>query len=136
MGRGYGQKMFVKLVKDSSASIRNHSEAKRFLQGMASFESKGEMLTKLTDTRNSGMERISEVLEFVGCPEDVEDLLISLLQSTLTDETSRPLYRNRRDRVLLEIYNVPGLMSALVEWDVVSHLSITSAQIFCLYLSH
>jgi hypothetical protein len=138
-GRGghadYGKRrVFTKLLKDPSASLSDIYQARRFLEGMETFDSKAELLAVLQDDRNCGMQRISDVLSFTNSVDDVRVLLIPLLGHVMNEETSRPVYQSLRDLVLLGIYNVPGLMSVLVAHKVVHDLDRASCVALCSFL--
>lgn len=135
-GGGGDQKRrtFTKLMRDKNASVSSIHQASRFLEGMETFNSKAELLAQLQDPRNMGMHRIREVLSFVNSIRDVITLLIPLLGHIMTAETSRPIYRPLRDKLLLAIYNVPGLMLALEAHGVACDLDTESATCLCSFL--
>jgi len=89
-------------------------QARRFLEGFDTPDSKAELLGKLEDRRDHGLRRIREVLSFVCSVEGVTTLLIPLLKNLLTDETARPMYVPLRNRVLISIYMVPTLLETFI----------------------
>jgi len=125
---------FTKLIKDQDAQVSNLHQATRFVEGMETFDSKMELLSKLEDPRNMGMQRIRDVLSWVNSLSDVEMLLVPMLQHIMDDETARPLYRPLRDKILMAIFTVPGLMDALVRYKVADELGTTAAEALCLFL--
>jgi hypothetical protein len=138
-GRGGGQdfkrrRVFTKLLKDKTATLASVHQGKRFIEGMETFDSKAELLAKLQDTREMGMQRIHDVLSLTNSIRDVEALLIPLLCQIMNEETSRPLYRPLRDKILMAVYALPGLMQALVEYNVAQDLDKPSATVFCSFL--
>jgi hypothetical protein len=52
----------------------------------------------------------------------------------MNEETNRPLYRPLRDKILMAVYVLPGLIQALVEYDVAQALDKPSATVFCSFL--
>lgn len=138
-GRGFGEsdqkrRVFTKLVRDENATVSTIHQATRFLEGMESFDCKADLLAQLQDSRYSGSKRIGDVLSFINSIDDTEKLLIPLLDHMMTEETSRPVYRSLRDKTLLTIYNVPGLMPLLEERGVASDLNAESANRLCMFL--
>lgn len=125
---------FTKLLKDEDAQVTNAFQAKRFVEGMETFESKVELLSKLEDTRNMGMQRIRDVLSWINSSDDVEMLLIPMLQQVMNDETARPLYRLLRNKILFAVFTVPGLMDALVGHQVAEKLGTESAEVLAVFL--
>ena len=128
------RRAFTKLLKDESATMRNTSEAVRFLEGMDTFESKADLLGKLEDKRDNGPRRIREVLSFVNSVRDVQDLFIPLLNNLITDETARPMFVSLRNRVLAGIYFMPVFLDTLVQYKVAKELDQDSARTFCRFL--
>ena len=126
--------VFTKLMKDSDAVMKDIRQAKRFLEGMETFDSKAELLAKLTDERELGMKRVQDLLSFTNSTEDVETLLIPLLGHALHEETSRPMFQPLRDRFLLAIYHIPDLLDVIDERNVVEELSQPAAKCFCSFL--
>lgn len=125
---------FYAMIKKEFAEFRGVDDAHRFIEAIETFKEKRELLDKLEDDRTFGAKRIQDVLSFIESNQTVEDLLIRLLRNILNDETSRPLTKRLRNRVLMNIYTVPGLFTALVELEVASLLPKTSADIFCHFL--
>jgi hypothetical protein len=109
-------------------------QAKRFVEGMGTFDSKVDLLSKLDDTRDMGVQRIRDVLSFVNSTNDVEVLLIPMLQHVMNDETARPLFRPLRDKILMAIFSVPGLMDALVRHEIASQIRTVSAHALSSFL--
>jgi hypothetical protein len=126
--------LFTKLMKNKNASLTSVHQGIRFIEGMETFDSKAELLAKLQDTREMGMQRIRDVLSFTNSVRDVEALLISLLCQVMNEETKRPVYRPLRDKILMAIYAVPGLVHALVTHSVARHLEKSSASRLCSFL--
>ena len=131
-GKGYGRggqghhswqrKMLTKLVKDGNAVFAQR-DVDPFLEGMRSFESKGELLTLLSDDRNHGMKRIQDCLQFI-CPLSVDTILTSILTNIINAETGRPLYKTPRDNLVRAIYTTPGLIEFLAtQWVSSIHLA-------------
>ena len=121
------RRLFTKLLRDENATVSGIHQATRFLEGMETFRSKAELLAQLQDTRNMGMQRIRDVLSFTNSIRDAQTLLVPLLGHNINDEMNRPVYRPLRDKILLAIYNVPGLMLVLEEHGVASDLDAESA---------
>jgi hypothetical protein len=128
------RRVFTKLVKDNEATISSIHQAKRFVEGMGTFDSKVDLLSKLDDNRDTGLQRIRDVLSFVNSTNDVETLLIPMLQHVMNDETARPLFRPLRDKILMAIFSVPGLMDALVRHSVASQMQAVSAHALSSFL--
>lgn len=126
--------VFTKLMKDKDAAMRDIRHAKRFLEGMETFDSKAELLAKLEDDRELGMKRVQDMLSFITSTDDVETLLIPLLGHALNEETCRPMYQPLRDRFMLAIFNCPNLMNILDERNVAAQLSEPAAKCVCNYL--
>ncbi|CAB9524123.1 NFX1-type zinc finger-containing protein 1 [Seminavis robusta] len=126
--------VFTKLLKDENADMRDTYHARRFLEGMETFESKAELLSELDNPRNEGKRRLRDLLSFINSSEDVEELLIPLLGHVMNQETQRPVYRPLLNKMLLEIYHTPLLMHVIDENCVVEQLSGTSANQFCSFL--
>jgi AAA domain len=137
-GHGGSTKMnssfFDRAVKSPTSCIRNISEGKRFLECMKSFPSKAKLLSQLEDSRSYGLDRITDVLSFVNSVLDVREVLIPLLEQILNEETNRPLFRHVRNKVLVSVYNIPGLLQALVFNDVIKNLDSASAVKICSFL--
>lgn len=133
-GRRNPRGLFTKLIKDPNAQMSSFFQATRFLAGMDSYESKAELLSHLEDSRNCGLRRIREMLSFIKDETTVQMLLIEFLKHVLTDETSRPMYIQMRNKVLLATFLVPALVTTLVELDVAPKLSKASAEHLCDFL--
>jgi hypothetical protein len=118
---------FTKLVRDETASVRNAYDAQKFVADMAKFDKKEDLLAQLTDNRHLGLSRIRDVLSYIGTLQDLEQILIGMLDSVMAEETSRPTYQSIRNKVLLSIYLVPGLLDKLVEEKWAPELSSASA---------
>lgn len=131
---GACRRVFTKLVKDENATMATLHQARRFLEGMDSFVSKSDLLAQLEDNRHCGLHRVREVLSFVQSLQDIEDLFIRLLQHIMTDETERPMFIGLRNKVLLAIFNVPGLLTTLVENQAAESLDTNSAKVLCSFL--
>ena len=129
-GRGGGQghhnwqrKMLTKLVKDADAAFVQR-DVTPFLEGMDSFESKGELLTLLADDRSYGMQRVQDCLQFID-PQSVDTIVTSILVNIINAETGRPLYKATRDNLVRAIYATPGLIEFLAtQW--VSNIQLSS----------
>eukprot|EP00957_Ditylum_brightwellii_P211599 15366356-Ditylum_brightwellii.AAC.1 len=80
-GRGGDRKrrMFTKLMKDEGATMNSVSDAKRFIEGMETYEVKSELLSVLEDNRNLGERRIRDLLSLIGTNFDVETILVPFL---------------------------------------------------------
>lgn len=128
------RRVFTKLMEDKNATLSSVHQGKRFIEDMETFDSKAELLAKLQDTREMGMQRIHDVLSRTTSIGDVEALLIPLLYQIMNEETSRPLYCPLRDKILMAVYALPGLMQALVEYDVARALEKPSVTVFCSFL--
>jgi hypothetical protein len=126
--------VFTKLLKDPVASMRNRNDAVRFLDGMATFQDRMELLTKLDDNRDQGRTRIRECLCFIGTIDDVDALFIRLLREVMTDETGRPLYVRLRNKILIHVFSVPMLMETLVELEAATALPPPSLKYLCDFL--
>jgi hypothetical protein len=126
--------VFTKLLKDKNAQMRDVYQAKRFIEGMETFDSKAELLAKLQDDREEGMRRVRDLLSFINSIHDVETLFIPLLRLVMTEETSRPVYRPLRDKMLLAIYHTPGLWDALDGQNVAQELEDEEAKQLCSFL--
>jgi len=133
-GSSQQRRVFDKLVKDGNATMDTAHQAQRFLEGMGSFESKAELLSKLEDKRNHGLQRVRQVLSFVNSLADIETLLLPLLKHIMTEETARPMMAPLRNKVLMTIYSVPNLLDTLVEREVIQIASKQSATYLCSYL--
>jgi hypothetical protein len=125
---------FTKLVRDPTASVRNSFDARKFVADMAKFEKKEDLLAQLTDNRFLGLSRIRDVLSYIETVQDLEQILIGMLDSVMVEETSRPIYRTVRNKVLLSIYLVPGLLDTLIEQGFAPALSVVSAAKLTLFL--
>lgn len=128
------RRIFTKLLKDKSASMRDRLDAVRFLDGMETFQDKLELMAKLNDNREQGSTRIRECLAFIASIGDVEALFIRLLRALMTDETCRPMYVRLRNRILIEIFVVPMLMETLVELQAATVLPTPSLGYLCGFL--
>lgn len=128
------RRVFTKLIKDGDATMTTEHQARRFLEGFDTPDSKAELLGKLEDRRDHGLRRIREVLSFVCSVEGVTTLLIPLLKNLLTDETARPMYVPLRNRVLISIYMVPTLLETFIPLNVVRIMDAESAKYLALYL--
>jgi hypothetical protein len=128
------RRVFTKLVKDGDATMDTVHQARRFLEGMESFESKAELLSKLEDRRDYGLRRIRDLLSFVDSVDDIKLLFVPLLKHFITDETARPMYVPLRNKVLMAIYMVPTLMDTLVENNVIELVDQESGKYLCKYL--
>ena len=127
-------RVFTKLVKDGDATMDSVYQAKRFLEGMGSFESKAELLSKLEDRRFHGLRRIRDLLSFVNSVDDIKLLFVPLFKNFITDETARPMYISLRNKVLMAVYMVPTLMDTLVEHNVIELVDQETAKYLCKYL--
>lgn len=125
---------FYSLIKKECAVIRGVRDARRFVDSMDTFADKAELLGKLEDSRTFGARRVHDIFAFIDSLETIEYLLISFLQKVINDETSRPLTRRLRNRVLMNTYTVPGLLGFLVEIDAVTSLQTSSAIVLCSFL--
>lgn len=128
------RRVFTKLVKDDNANMNNLYQARRFLEGMDSFESKADLLAQLEDNRHCGLRRIRELLSFVESLQHVEEILIGLLKQIMTNETDRPMFKGLRNKVLLAVFSVPALMETLVQRQVVQQAEVESADLLCSFL--
>lgn len=126
--------VFTKLMKDKNATMSDKRQAKRFLEGMDTFDSKAELLQKLHDKRENGTKRIGDVLSFINSIHDVQTLLIPLLRHVMNEETGRPVYLTLRNKILLVIFSVPNLMETLLEHDAPRDLDHEAAQQLCSFL--
>jgi hypothetical protein len=138
LGRGSAsnqkRRVFTKLLKDKEATVSSIHQAKRFVEGMGTFDRKVDLLSQLEDTRYLGMQRIRDVLSFVNSTNDVETLLIPMLQQVMNDETVRPLFRPLRDKILMAIFSVFGLMDALVRHETAIQMQTVSAHALSSFL--
>jgi hypothetical protein len=66
------RRVFTKLLKDKNATLSSVHQGQRFIEGMETFDSKAELLAKLQDTREMGMQRIHDVLSLTNSIRDVE----------------------------------------------------------------
>lgn len=128
------RRVFDKLVKDGDATMDTVHQARRFLEGIESFQSKAELLSRLEDRRYYGLRRIRDLLSFVNSTDDIKRLVVPLLKHFITDETARPMYVPLRNKVLMAIYMVPALMDTLVEHNVIELVDQGSAKYICKYL--
>jgi hypothetical protein len=126
--------MFMKLLKDENAVMRSKADAFQFLNAMISFESKPELLGLLDDDRHCGPLRVKEVLTFMDDARDVIDMLIPILSCLVNKETSRPLYKRPRNRMISCIHNIAGIYSMLSEEDVIALLPSHSTNALVSYL--
>ena len=101
---------FFKLLKDEDASMRSSMDARKFVQGMVSFDSTADLLGLLDDGRNFGSMRIKQVLTFIEEVHEVNEILIPILSCIVNEETNRPLYRRPRNRLIAIINGVPGIL--------------------------
>lgn len=133
-----GHRVFTKLLKDESPSVRNRNDAILFIEGVEILgtENSPGLLMKLDDNRYQGPRRIREILSFVGTVDDVDDFLIRFLRHVMTEETARPLYCPLRNRVLTQVFDVPLLLHAICEQEAPLKLSKQSAGILCLFLKN
>jgi hypothetical protein len=126
--------VYYKRLKDPNATMQTSHQARRFLEGMAAIDSKAKLLAELTDDRNSGQQRIEQVLSFLEDAIDVQDFLSPLLRHGINDETSKPLYKALRDRYLYSIFRVPLVMAFLGSDGVLDNVDLETADIICLFL--
>jgi hypothetical protein len=101
---------FFKLLKDEDASMRSSMDARKFVQGMVSFDSTADLLGLLDDGRNFGSMRIKQVLTFIEEVHEVNEILIPILSCIVNEETNQPLYRRPRNRLIAIINGVPGIL--------------------------
>ena len=128
------RRFFHAMITKEDVEFRSLHDAHRFVEAMDTFAEKAELLSKLEDSRSYGAKRIHDVLSFIEDNGTIEDLLIRLLRNILNDETSRPLTKRLRNRVLMTIYTVPELLATLVELETTSVLEASSADVLCLFL--
>ncbi len=128
------RRMFMKLIKDENAKIRNKRDVVMFIQGMNSFDSKTELLNILDDKRNLGTQRLEDCLSMLETVHDIDTILIPIVQNILHESTRRPLYRNMVNRVVSAIFHVPELLSFISENEFANLSSVTSACVFCSFL--
>lgn len=115
---GWQKKMLTKLVKDEGAVFQRR-DVQAFLQGMRLFDSKAELVSLLADDRNCGLMRIRDCLSFLSDDRDVDGILVPLLSNIINAETGRPLYKVSRDKLVREIFFIPGLIEFLAStWAV------------------
>ena len=125
---------FFKLLKDEDASMRSSMDARKFVQGMVSFDSTADLLGLLDDGRNFGSMRIKQVLTFIEGVHEVNEILIPTLSCIVNEETNRPLYRRPRNRLIAIINGVPGLYSLLNEPDLLAAIPVYSAKVIVTFL--
>jgi hypothetical protein len=137
-GRGgddsFKRRLFDKLVRDETATLSTTHQVFRFIEGMENFSSKAELIDKLDDARNCGMQRIPEILGFMDSLDDIKDILIRLLRLFLDKELSKPMYLPKRNKVLMAIYISPSLTEMLLEQKAASSLEQEAAEWLCLFL--
>lgn len=112
--------MFIKLMEDEKATINSKHEAKRFVEQMATFEKKIDLLVQLDDERKMGKTRLADVCSWIESSSDVSTLLVPILQMVINDETSRPLYSAVRNRILMTIFQIPCLFDTLAMYNIAS----------------
>jgi AAA domain len=128
------RRMYTKLLKDKDAIMNNDRDAKRFMEGMATFDEKADLLLSLTDPTTFGLKRIRDILSFVGSIHNVQDLVIPLLQHIMHAECARPLNLEMRNKILAAIVGVPGFLHALEAFEVAKHLSVVHVTLLCSFL--
>ena len=113
------RRMFTKFIKDRSVTMTTAFQAKRFVEGMLSYDSKLEMLSVLDDSRFLGRERLRDVMGYLDLSKDcVTTILLPILRSIVNDETNRPLNRKLRNRLVIFLFNIPYFMENLREISI------------------
>lgn len=115
--------MFTKLLKDNRALMRNKADAYRFLEGMEGFDDQMQLLGKLDDRRDHGARRIREMLSYIESIGDLQGLLIRFLDLVVTEETSRPMFKPLRNKILMQIFSVPLILESIIQLNAVECLS-------------
>lgn len=128
------RRIFTKLIKDKDAVVNNVRDAKKFIEGMDTFDDKASLLFSLTDPSTFGLKRIRDVLSFVGSLNDVEELVIPLLSHIMHAESGRPLNLEMRNKLLAAIVGVPGFLEALNQFNVATLLNAKNATLICFFL--
>jgi len=104
-GSSQQQRVFERLVRDGDATMDTAHQAQWFLEGMGSFESKAELLSKLEDKCNHGLQWVHEVFSFVNSSYDIETLFLPLLKHIMTKEMARPMMVPLCKKVLRTMYS-------------------------------
>lgn len=108
------RRTFTKFIKDANVEMKTTFQAKRFIDGMLSYESKAELLSVLDDTRYEGHRRLRDIIGYVSI-DNVDSILIPLLRSVVNEETNRPLNKSLRNRVLMIIFTIQPFMEFISE---------------------
>jgi len=66
--------------------------------------------------------------------DDFQYVFIPMLRSLITPDTARPLYRTLRDRILFQIFSVPGLVESLVRMEFLSFANEAAISILSQFL--
>ncbi|CAJ1962034.1 unnamed protein product [Cylindrotheca closterium] len=130
---GGAQGIFDRLLNEDQQMTG--TDAIRFLEGMAAFNSKPLLLELMLHQQKHGIKRIGEILSFVGSEGDLTKLFIPLLKHGINEETSKPLYQKMQSPYLHAVYLVPGIMDFLAECeDFVTFCSKETADLLCTFL--
>jgi hypothetical protein len=104
--------------------MNNVHQAERFVEGMGTFESKADMLSKLDDNRFAGGRRLQDVVSFISSRDNsINTVLVPLLDHLINDETARPLNLKLRNRILMTLFNTPSFLDCLVSLSKSGFLS-------------
>lgn len=117
----------MKLMKDKDAELRNSFEAVRFVEGMATYECKAELLSVLDDERLLGSQRLRDVISLISSAHDVELILVPMLQILVNEETMRPLYQSLRNRILMILFRIPCFLDSLVDLGIANSCTCSLA---------
>ena len=92
------------------------------------------MLVILDGDRDLGSLHIHDVLSMISSIEEVDTKLLPMLRNILNDESSRPLYREVRNRALMTILQVPEILKSVVTMGVLNMASLSASRNICSFL--